>query len=152
MPGRLEAIWRKPARREPMEPLEEARLVEGEGLAGSVDPGGRRQVTVIAREAWTRAEEELGREVDPSARRANLLVSGTELAETVDRVLAVGPCRILVRGETTPCGRMDEASEGLRAALEPEWRGGVYGEVVAGGTVSVGDRVAWADDGIGEER
>lgn len=154
MSARLEAIWRKPARREPMEPLEKPRLVEGEGLAGSVDPGGRRQVTVIAREAWTRAEADLGREVDPSVRRANLLVRGVELAGTEGRVLIVGPCRIRVRGETTPCARMDEAAEGLQAALEPEWRGGVYGEVVEGGPLRVGDRVAWADDtdGPGTDR
>lgn len=146
MAGRLEAIWRKPARREPMEPLEAARLVEGEGLAGNADPGGRRQVTVIAREAWRRAEQELGREVDPSARRANLLVRGVELRETAGRLLAVGPCRIRVRGETKPCGRMDEAADGLQEALRPEWRGGVYGEVVAGGELHVGDPVRWAGD------
>lgn len=142
--GRLEAIWRKPARREPMERLAEARLVEGEGLAGNADIGGRRQVTVIAREAWRRAQEELGREVDPAARRANLLVTGVELAGSDGRLLAVGPCRIRVRGETTPCGRMDEAADGLQEALEPEWRGGVYGEVVAGGPLRVGDPVHWA--------
>lgn len=145
MSGRLEAIWRKPERRAPMEPLEAARLVEGEGLAGNVHAGGRRQVTVIAREAWRRAEEELGRSVDPAARRANLLVRGVELARSEGRVLAVGSCRILVRGETTPCGRMDEAAEGLQEALGPEWRGGVYGEVAAGGEVRVGDPVAWAE-------
>ena len=97
-----------------------------------------------------RAEEVLGRSVDPSARRANLMVEGVELAETVGRVLAVGECRILVHGETKPCGRMDEEAEGLQEALRPEWRGGVYGEVLAGGSVEVGDPVEWeAEDGSG---
>ena len=143
MSGRLEAIWRKPGRREPMQRLEEARLVAGEGLAGNHHRGGRRQVTIISREAWRRAEEELGNEVDPSARRANLLVRGVELADTAGRVLAVGACRIVVRGETTPCGRMDEQAEGLQEALRPEWRGGVYGEVASGGEIRVGDAVRW---------
>lgn len=146
MSGRLESIWRKPDRREPMERLEEARLVEGRGLAGNCHQGGRRQVTVIAREAWRRAEEELGRSVDPAARRANLLVSGIELADSEGRVLAVGPGRILVRGETTPCSRMDEQADGLQEVLRPEWRGGVYGEVRAGGRLRVGDPVRWVRD------
>lgn len=130
-----------------MEPLEAARLVEGKGLEGNLHEGGRRQVTVIARAAWRRAEEDVGRSVDPSARRANLLVRGVELAGSEGRVLRVGGCRILVRGETRPCGRMDEQAEGLQEALRPEWRGGVYGEVLEGGTLGVGDPVAWEGEG-----
>lgn len=126
-----------------MEPLDEARLVEGKGLEGNLHEGGLRQVTVIARGAWRRAEEELGRPVDPSARRANLLVRGVELADSEGRVLRVGGCRILVRGETRPCDRMDEQAEGLQEALRPEWRGGIYGEVLQGGTLQVGDAVGW---------
>lgn len=146
MSGRLEAIWRKRRRRQPMEPLKEGRLIEGEGLEGNAPTGGRRQVTIIEREAWERAEEALGRPVDPSARRANLMVDGVELADTVGRVLAVGSCRILVHGETKPCGRMDEEGEGLQAALRPEWRGGVYGAVLEGGELAVGDPVRWEEE------
>lgn len=145
-PGRLEAIWRKRAHRGPMDRLESARLLEDRGLEGNADSGGRRQVTVIAREAWDRALEEVGREVDPSARRANLMVSGLELAESGGRRLAVGKARLLVHGETRPCHRMDEAAEGLREALEPEWRGGVYAEVLADARVEVGDAVRWVED------
>lgn len=147
MSGELEAIWRKLRRRQPMRPLEEAWLVEGKGLEKNLHEGGRRQVTVIARGAWERAEEELGRSVDPSARRANLLVRGVELADSEGRILRVGGCSILVRGETTPCCRMDEEAEGLQEALRPEWRGGVYGEVLEGGKVVVGDPVRWEGEG-----
>lgn len=143
--GRLEHIWRKRARRGPMDRLEDARLLEGEGLEGNADLGGRRQVTVIERKAWERAVAELGERVDPSARRANLMVSGVELAGSRGRRLAVGGALLLVRGETTPCHRMDEAAEGLQEALRPEWRGGVYAEVLRGGDIRVGDRVAWVD-------
>lgn len=142
--GRLEAIWRKRARRGPMDRLDAARLLEDAGLEGNADTGGRRQVTVIAREAWERAQEELGLEVDPSARRANLMVSGVELADSRGRTLAVGGARLLVHGETTPCHRMDEAAEGLQEALVPEWRGGVYAEVLGGARIEVGDAVRWA--------
>ena len=141
--GRLEAIWIKRARRGPMDPAETAELVEGEGLRGNADRGGRRQVTVIGAEAWRDAEEELGASVDPSSRRANLLVRGLDLQGTRGRVLAVGDTRIHVLGETRPCPRMDEAHEGLMEALGPEWRGGVFGQIVRGGSIRVGDPVAW---------
>ncbi len=58
-------------------------------------------------------------------------------------MLRIGACRILVRGETRPCRRMEEACAGLQAALETEWRAGVYGEVLSGGEIAAGDPVAW---------
>lgn len=141
--ARVEAIWIKPARRTPMRAVERATLVAGAGIEGNADQGGRRQVTVIERSAWERATEGLDGPVDPSARRANVLVSGVRLANTAERVLRLGPCRIEIRGETRPCDRMDQAAAGLRAALEPEWRGGAYGIVLEGGELAVGDPVSW---------
>lgn len=139
--ARLEGIWIKRARRGPMDPVERATLVEGEGILGNADVGGRRQVTVIDDAAWKRATADLGREIDPSERRANLLVRGIDLRETRGRALEIGPCRIRIGGETRPCNLMDEASPGLQDALDPEWRGGVYGVVEVGGEIAVGDRV-----------
>lgn len=142
--GRLEAIWIKRARRGPMDPAQQATLVVGRGIEGSADHGGRRQVTIIDRAAWARAEADLGVDVDPSARRANLMTSGIELAESLGRVLVVGACRIRIGGETRPCERMEEAAEGLEDALGPEWRGGVFGAVLEGGEIAIGDSVRWA--------
>ena len=141
--GRLEAIWRKRARRGPMDRVGRALLVAGEGLEGNADRGGKRQVTVLAREAWEAALAAAGAPpLDPSARRANLLVSGLALAGSRGRVLRVGPARIQVVGETRPCERMDEAFPGLRAALGPDGRGGVHGVVLEGGEVREGDAVS----------
>ena len=139
----LTAIWLKRARRGPMDLEEEARAVAGRGLEGNANQGGHRQVTLLDAEAWERVEAELGSSVDPSARRANLLVRGLELSDSRGRVLRVGACRIRVRGETRPCGRMDQAFPGLRAALDPEWRGGIYGEVLIGGDIALGDAIYW---------
>lgn len=141
---RIERIWIKTGRRGPMTRVPEARLVEDVGLEGSADRGGSRQVTLVDADAWERATAELGVPVDPSARRANVLVRGIELAGSADRVLGLGECRIRIRGETRPCGRMDEAADGLREVLEPEWRAGVYGVVLEGGAITVGDPVGWA--------
>ncbi|MDX1632964.1 MAG: MOSC domain-containing protein [Thermoanaerobaculia bacterium] len=126
-----------------MDPVSGTRLLEGVGIEDNADQGGRRQVTVISAESWARVEEELGAEIDPSARRANLLIEGLDLEETRGRVLRVGPARIHVLGETRPCPRMDEAHPGLMEALGPEWRGGIYGQVVEGGPVTVGDPAGW---------
>lgn len=138
--GRVEAIWTKRAKRGPMDLVDRATLVAGEGIEGDANRGrARRQVTVIDRAAWDRATAELGVDVDPSARRANVMVSGVDLEESRGRVLRLGPCRVRIEGETTPCSRMDEAADGLQRALGPEWRGGVYGVVLDGGEIVVGD-------------
>ena len=129
----LTAIWLKRVRGGPMDLQWEATAVPGQGLVGNANQGGHRQVTLLGAEAWARAEAELGETVDPSARRANLMIRGLELSESRGRVLRVGACLILVRGETRPCRRMDEAHRGLQAALDPEWRAGIYGEVLTGG-------------------
>ncbi len=141
--AKLEAIWLKTERRGAMAAVREADLVEGLGLEGNADRGGVRQVTLLEVEAWERAMEELGADVDPAARRANLLVRGIDLRDSADRVLEIAGCRIRIRGETRPCARMDEAAAGLRNALEPDWRGGAYGMVLEGGSVAVGDPVRW---------
>jgi hypothetical protein len=41
---------------------------------------------------------------------------------------------------------MEEAHAGLQSALRPDWRGGVFGEVLDDGRIAVGDPVEWVDD------
>ncbi len=145
--GRLERIWIKRAARGEMDPRSEADLVAGRGIVGNADQGGRRQVTLLSSESWRNAMRDLGAEVDPSARRANLLLSGIELARSRRRILQVGCCRLLIRMETVPCHRMEEAHPGLLRALKPDWRGGACAEVLEGGEIRVGDQVIWLDPG-----
>lgn len=129
-----------------MDPVHRAELVAGRGLVDNANQGGKRQVTLIERETWTRVTRELGVEVPPTARRANLMVSGVPLMESRGRTIRIAGCRVHILGETRPCGRMDEAHPGLRAALERDWRGGAYGEVLDDGEIGVGDEVRWADE------
>jgi MOSC domain-containing protein YiiM len=145
--GRIEAIWLKRAHRGPMDPVAEATVVAGQGLEGSVDRSRRRQVTLVAHEAWMQCLAELDGEADPARRRANILVSGLELAHTRGRVLVVGDVRLAVGGELTPCERMDEVLPGLQAVMRPEWRGGVFAQVLTGGVIRVGDRIEWEETG-----
>ncbi len=124
----------------------EARLVAGRGLEKNANQGGKRQVTLIEQEVWDQLAEQLGSNLDPSMRRANLLVAGVRLRDFRQRVLQIGDCRLRMWGEVKPCRRMEEAYPGLQGALYPDWKGGAYGEVLEGGMIRVGDSVEWVED------
>ncbi len=141
--GSLEAIWIKRSKRGPMDPAIEAELVAGRGIVGNANQGGHRQVTLIEREKWDEIAAELDGPVEPEMRRANLLVSGVRLNDCRDRVLKIGDVRLRMLGETRPCRLMDEILPGLQGALDPDWRGGAYGEVLDDGVLTLGDEVAW---------
>jgi MOSC domain-containing protein YiiM len=86
---------------------------------------------------------EVGASLGPDARRANLVVSGIDLENTRGRVLRIGECRVPLYGETRPCELMEKAAVGLQEAIGRCWGGGVFAEVLVGGTIAVGDAVAW---------
>jgi MOSC domain-containing protein YiiM len=141
--GRVEALWTKRAHRGVMDAHGEVRFVAGRGIEGNTCRSSTRQVTIIAKEQWDAMMRELGGALDPAARRANIMVSGVTLAQSRGRVLRLGGVRVRIRGETRPCERMDEALDGLRDAMDAEWRGGAFGEVLDDGAVRVGDEAAW---------
>ena len=143
MSGRVEALWTKRAHRGVMDPHREVVFVAGKGIAGNTCRSSTRQVTIIAKEQWDALMRELGGVIDPGARRANIMVSGIDLAKSRGRVLRLGGVRVRIRGETRPCERMDEALPELRTAMEVDWRGGAFGEVLDDGPVTVGDAVEW---------
>ena len=127
-----------------MDPARDGVLETGKGVVGSANYGGRRHVTIISVERWVEMMALLRADIDPSLRRANLLVSGVDLFESRDRVLRVGSCRLLVGGETRPCERMEEAYAGLQEAMQSRWGGGAWAQVEHGGAIHVGDDVDWA--------
>jgi len=141
--GEIVTIWIKRAHDGPMDRVGEAQLLAGRGLVGNANQGGRRQITVLDEAAWQNAQTELGVDVDPAARRANILVRGVDLQNSGGKTLRLADCLIRLLGETRPCDLMDEMQPGLRLALGPEWRGGAFGEILEGGTIRVGDAVRW---------
>lgn len=111
---------------------------------GAVKPGGlgRRQVTLIERSDWDAAMREVGHAIPWSERRSNLLVDGLDLPQGPGVRLRVGAEVVLeITRQTDPCERMEAVAPGLRAALTPDWRGGVCTRVKTGGAIAVGDAI-----------
>lgn len=144
--GRIEQLWIKTASRGPMLDKNGVRIEAGAGLDGDAESAGPRPITLIEAGRWSRAEEQLGRSVDPAHRRANILVSGVDLAKSRGKVLRVGSVRIEIGGETTPCRLLDDKEPGLSEALRADWGGGAWGRALDAGEVAIGDSVEWASD------
>jgi MOSC domain-containing protein YiiM len=141
--GRLEEIFLKRMKRGPMDGVNRATLITGRGIVGNANQGGRRQVTILSREKWLALMAQLSADLEPRARRANIVLSGIDLENSRGRILRIGACRLRVRGETRPCEQMEEALSGLQAAMRPHWGGGAFAEVIDGGEITVGDDVGW---------
>lgn len=147
--GRLIGIAWRNAVRAPMQEIDTGRISIERGLEG--DHKGpkfpRRQITVLAKEAWEQALSQL-KDADGgpvrlpwTTRRANLLVEGIGLPKARGAILRIGPVRLEVTNPTQPCNRMEEAFPGLLKALHPDWRGGVTCRVLESGDVKIGDDV-----------
>ena len=137
--GKLIGIARAVKVRGPLEELSEVKVTEDGGL--ELDRRGHvkgAQVTILAKEAWEAACAETGEPLPWITRRANLYVEGIELPRKAGARLRIGDVVLEVKQETDPCSRMEAARPGLRAALEPDWRGGVRCDVLVGGILTPG--------------
>ena len=139
--GRLIGIARAKEKLAPLEEMRAAPVTVAAGIEG--DARGRntdRQITVLFREGWEAACADVGAKLPWVSRRANLYVEGVAVPHEGKR-LRIGKVVLQVTKETQPCHLMDKACQGLKAALTPDWRGGVCCNVIEGGTIKVGDEV-----------
>ncbi len=142
MSARLIGIARRDKPRAPMETLDRANVTTQAGIVGDCRGTVQdRQVTLIFREDWTAACQALGRELPWVTRRGNLLVEGLADFKRVGAQLKVGSALLEITEENPPCRLMDILAEGLRVALQPDWRAGVACRVLQDGTIALGDRV-----------
>lgn len=143
MIGTLAGIARRTAPRAPMQLLDTSAVTSAAGIVG--DCKGlkfrKRQVTVLAAEAWEIACAAVGADLPWTARRANLLTRNVVLPRARGALLRVGDLLLEVTGQTYPCRRMDEVTPGLLKALAPDWRGGLTCTVLEGAAIRLGDPV-----------
>lgn len=144
--GRLSSIAIRPRSGAPMQERREAAIRVESGVEGDArGKPGRRQVTVLSKDAWEAACAEVDVALAWTERRANLLLEGIDLSAEPGRRLRVGTALLEVTGGTDPCVRMDAVRPGLFAALERDARGGVCCRVVESGHAKAGDPVAWEE-------
>lgn len=140
--GRLLGIATREKTRVPMDEHESISVSIEAGLDG--DFRGRmkgRNVTVITREGWEKTCEALGDELPWTTRRANLLVEGVDVVGRTGARLRIGELVLQIQGECEPCHVMDKQRDGLRKALEPDWRAGLECTVLEPAHIRVGDAV-----------
>lgn len=146
--GRLIGIARKAKPRAAMEEIASAAVTKDKGVEGDARGVQKvRQVTVLFAEDWRAACAELFADLPWATRRANFYVENFAHASEVKRIgarLKIGDVVLEVTEETDPCGRMEEQAPGLKAALTPNWRGGICCKVLSDGALEIGDKVTLA--------
>jgi MOSC domain-containing protein YiiM len=135
MTARIDHIFLKVERGQPMAPMSEAVAEAGRGLVGDSQYGSHnRQVLLIDNETL----REFG--LSPGDVRENLTTSGLDATQLLAGVrLRIGQTTLEVTGDCAPCSMMDELRDGLQHDIEG--RRGVLARVIEGGQMRVGDRV-----------
>lgn len=139
--GTLKSIAVRQASRAAMQEQTAVDVTLAAGIVQDYRGQGLRQVTFLDSAEWHTVMQALGVDMPWHTRRANLLIEGCDLRTAVGRRLQIGDCRFAIGGETEPCQRMDELQAGLRQALAPDMRAGVWGKVLQGGRLEVGQSV-----------
>lgn len=146
--GRLIGIARKAKPRAPMEEISHVSVTMERGVEGDARGVQKiRQVTVLFAEDWRAACADLFADIPWTTRRANFYVEKFPHTAEVKRAgarLKIGDVLLEVTEETDPCGRMEEQVPGLKAALTPNWRGGICCKVLSDGAVEIGEKVSLA--------
>ena len=139
--GIIKAIAWRAAKGDPVRESDHCRVNRNTGIDGENRKPGKRSITLISIERWRDVCEELGVQVPWTIRRANLLVEGLDLSSAIGKPIQIGEVRVWIHGETKPCQLMDDQHQGLRETMKPNFRGGVYGQVLNEGTIHIGDTV-----------
>lgn len=144
-PGTLEWIGLRPARKEPMQIVDQVMALQDLGLEGDRrckgTPGSGRQVTLICKEHLPVIAQFLGTDEIPQALlRRNLLVSGINLYALRHQPFRIGEAEFIATAHCHPCSRMETAlGEGAVAAMLGY--GGFCARIIKSGRIRVGDKI-----------
>ena len=147
MTGVVEQIAITPDRAALPAPVERVRAEAGRGIEGEYhwsptpDPG--QSITLIAAEALTGLREDTGIELSHEASRRNVLTRGIDLNALVGRRFRVGEVECEGVELCEPCNALAKLTERgvLRGLVH---RGGLRADILAGGSIAVGDAVVAA--------
>jgi len=143
--GRIIGIAVRTEKLGPMREIQRAEAALGGGITGDIEVKPHRGITLISSEQWAETLRELGADLPWHTRRANVLVEGLRPSDLVGLTIRLGSVELQIHGETKPCALMDVYHDGLQAALAPDMRAGVHGQVICAGSFAVGDPITVVD-------
>lgn len=139
-PGRVEAIWLRPARGAAMVSVDVTEVVAS-GLDGDRARAGKRAVSLIQAEHLPVIAALAGQDaVDPALLRRNIVVSGLNLSAFRGKEVRVGTAVLSFTVPAHPCSKM-EAALGAGGYTAMRGHGGMCASVITEGRVVVGDAV-----------
>jgi len=151
MSGTLVAIYIAPGPAEPMVPVAEVKAVEGMGLEGDRyflrtgtfakkwEPDA--EVTLIEAEAIDAIARDYQVDLAAGDARRNLVTRGVALNHLVGREFTIGDVTLRAHGLCEPCGHLHRVT-GRPVEGPLKHRGGLRAQILRGGILRVGDRVA----------
>jgi len=139
--GRILALAVRTGKKQAMRQISRTAATADGGLDGDVPSRPDRGITFLSSKQWSDVTGELDVSLPWHTRRANVLIDCDSLQHLIGRQIRAGQVTVSVIAETKPCGLMDEIHNGLRNALTPACRGGVYGRILQGGPLAVGDPI-----------
>jgi MOSC domain-containing protein YiiM len=135
--GRLESV--PEVRAIPGQGLEGDRYCRGEG-SFSKNPGGGRQVTLVASEMLDLLRREHGIALQPADTRRNLVTQGVALNDLVGQVFQVGSVRMKGVRLAEPCEHLERLTQkGVIKGLVH--RAGLRADILDEGVLKVGDEI-----------
>lgn len=147
--GRVELIVIAPEPWAPTSTPERITAITARGIEGDrhcLPPEGgnpKRNITLIERASFDHLES-LGIGVGDEELRRNVIVSGIALNPLVGRKFEVGGVRCRGTELCEPCSAIERATKpGVLKALVG--RGGIRAEILEGGSIAIGDRIAPLD-------
>lgn len=158
--GKIESIHIANRAKAPMQPLDIVEAIAGAGLEGDryanrqgtfFKPEPDFELTLIEAEALEALARDYKFQLEPGNARRNLVTRGVALNHLVGREFHIGS--IVVRGIRLcePCRHL-QAVTGVDVIKGLRHRGGLRAQIVAGGTIRVGDPIRAALAATAAER